>query len=891
MITQHFAFLARPNWVVVILTSILASAAVGGLRAAEANRPASSAERAPDLKVADPLLLAIPKAGFGKDYLFTASLIPQAGAATSHGLAGKIVRFELFPDGVDMYESTQGLLVTEDLPARRLLASFPIVRQETEQVVIDFNKGMRRVFTQSWTDKDSGEHDHVLEVPEGRVFEMHADSGRLVIRQSVQARSRQEDQNVEQRYEVRYFLSPYRPGASEAKEANVADLRYARFFETEGKVEPVTGRVSSRLARFDIRQPVVFHYSANTPAEYVDAVKDAILYWNRAFGKDIVQVKKAPEGITAPDANLNLIQWVPWDNAGFAYADVLLDPITGESGHGQAYITSVFAFAGKSRARALLRAMLDLAEAKKDGGKKDGASLRLGVPFLSSAPSCQVDRAAFAQQMVQGLQELLANDKLTDEAALRVSQDYVRETVAHEVGHILGLRHNFVGSLAATLSRKELDDWFKAYVSGQNCDAYTNRIVSSSMMEYTIFKGAVFEGWLMRQNKEPLPHDRAAIAWGYLNSSEPRDKRMLFATDDDTGRYGDVRTFDYGTNPVVNAYSELAQTLTLLPNNLIETFISARAPRNPHDRIPLEQVNLNCSYYAGQMANQFADMLSWFKADNRSLRVENQFDFIGDLNRHERYEAHLKYLTGQIEQLSGVDRAIFSFLPLDLKLELGAEPAGLPIVHRLSATNLMSGLEKLLASPAYTNFVGLDDQKYSFTKAERELILQRGRIFFKELEKEVVKQVCQRLINAPRTLGIQANGTAGEADIVARVEKRIIEIAKIVITARDETNRVDGMVDKGYVQVTDFKFDQETRQAAANALSDKAGSFKGWAEDAKSDLNTQLKNDVEGALNISHYKDFKVALLSRSMREWYQRQLDILGMLPPAPGSPTLPAR
>ena len=66
------------------------------------------------------VLLAIPRAGFGKDYLFTASLIPQARAATSTGLAAKIVRFELYPDGVDMYESTKGLVVTEDLPARRL---------------------------------------------------------------------------------------------------------------------------------------------------------------------------------------------------------------------------------------------------------------------------------------------------------------------------------------------------------------------------------------------------------------------------------------------------------------------------------------------------------------------------------------------------------------------------------------------------------------------------------------------------------------------------------------------------------------------------------------------------------------------------------------------------
>ncbi len=112
---------------------------------------------AQELQVADQFFLAIPKAGFGKDYLFSASLIPQGNSPTSHGLAGKIVSFELFPDGVDMYESTKGLVVTTDLPARRLLASFPIVRQESNGVVVvDFNKGMRRVFTQSSQPAASG---------------------------------------------------------------------------------------------------------------------------------------------------------------------------------------------------------------------------------------------------------------------------------------------------------------------------------------------------------------------------------------------------------------------------------------------------------------------------------------------------------------------------------------------------------------------------------------------------------------------------------------------------------------------------------------------------------------------------------------------------------------
>ena len=61
-------------------------------------------------------------------------------------------------------------------------------------------------------------------------------------------------------------------------------------------------------------------------------------------------------------------------------------------------------------------------------------------------------------------------------------------------------------------------------------------------------------------------------------------------------------------------------------------------------------------------------------------------------------------------------------------------------------------------------------------------------------------------------------------------------MAKLVITAKDETNRISGKLDKGYVEVPEYKYDQETRLAAARALKEKTGSFKGWAEDAKSEL-------------------------------------------------------
>ncbi|MEI8313610.1 MAG: zinc-dependent metalloprotease, partial [Verrucomicrobiota bacterium] len=302
------------------------------------------------------------------------------------------------------------------------------------------------------------------------------------------------------------------------------------------------------------------------------------------------QVERAPEGVTAPDSRYNLVQWVPWDNAGFAYADVLIDPRSGDSRHGQAYMTSVFALSGKARVRAALRSMRDLTEKKGDPKQFEAHS---AFASLENANACRMDPTEFAQQYAQGLEELLASDTLTDQAVLRASQDYVREVVSHEVGHILGLRHNFAGSLAATLTARELDEWFKDYLVGKNLDGYTNQIASTSMMEYSPFKAAVFTGWKMRTSLAALPHDQAAIQWGYFNSKEPVEKKMLFGTDQDVARYGDVQRFDLGSEPVLAAYGEIATILRTLPNSIIEQFIAAKSPRDPRDRIPLAQVKFS----------------------------------------------------------------------------------------------------------------------------------------------------------------------------------------------------------------------------------------------------------------------------------------------------------
>ncbi len=64
-----------------------------------------------------------------------------------------------------------------------------------------------------------------------------------------------------------------------------------------------------------------------------------------------------------------------------------------------------------------------------------------------------------------------------------------------------------------------------------------------------------------------------------FDSPEVRTNKMLFGTDDDTFTYGDVRRFDFGSDPIVSDYADTTQAIALLPNNVIEKFISARAPQ------------------------------------------------------------------------------------------------------------------------------------------------------------------------------------------------------------------------------------------------------------------------------------------------------------------------
>ena len=94
-------------------------------------------------------------------------------------------------------------------------------------------------------------------------------------------------------------------------------------------------------------------------------------------------------------------------------------------------------------------------------------------------------------------------------------------------------------------------------------------------------------------------------------------------------------------------------------------------------------------------------------------------------------------------------------------------------------------------------------------------------------------------------------------------------------------------MDKALVEVIDFQYEHDTRLAAAKALNDKMGSFPAWAKEAKEKLHEELKKSVDEALNIGNFKNFEDDMLSRSLREWYLKQQEILKLLPPAKKAPS----
>ena len=170
----------------------------------------------------------------------------------------------------------------------------------------------------------------------------------------------------------------------------VKDL--ARRFRLE-KVDPAA-------ARSPVKKPITFYIDRSAPEPVRTALKEGVGWWNSAFDaagfENAFEVGILPEGADPLDVRYNVVNWVDRATRGWSYGQPISDPRTGEIIKGSVLL-------GSLRTRQDLIIFQALVGAGLTG---------TGDP----------------------------NDPIT--AALA----RIRQLGAHEVGHALGLAHNFAAS-------------------------------------------------------------------------------------------------------------------------------------------------------------------------------------------------------------------------------------------------------------------------------------------------------------------------------------------------------------------------------------------------------------------------------------------------------------
>jgi len=149
-------------------------------------------------------------------------------------------------------------------------------------------------------------------------------------------------------------------------------------------------------------KPIIYYLDNGTPEPIRSALLEGAQWWSAAFEaagfKNAFQVKILPDSADPMDIRYNMINWVHRSTRGWSYGATITDPRTGEIIKGQVTL----------------------------------GSLRVRQDYL----------------IAQGLLAPFEHGMPVDDKMLKMALARLRQLAAHEVGHTLGLMHNYISSSA-----------------------------------------------------------------------------------------------------------------------------------------------------------------------------------------------------------------------------------------------------------------------------------------------------------------------------------------------------------------------------------------------------------------------------------------------------------
>ncbi len=366
---------------------------------------------------------------------------------------------------------------------------------------------------------------------------------------------------------VGYFLTVIKDFSREGDQDRF--VRYINRWDLQ-KVDP-------SLEKSPPKKPIIFWLEKTIPYKYRKPIRDGILEWNKAFERigfvNAIEVRQQPADADwdPEDINYNTFRWIT-SSAGFAMGPSRVNPTTGQILDADIIFDADFVQYWKQEYEVFTPASV----AALTGGPLDLESYRR----LQQLPAAH--RHGVLCSLHQGMARQLAFGSLCARILVpappkhleeRLITEALKEVTMHEVGHTLGLRHNFKAS--TFLKMNELHDMAKTSQHG----------LSASVMDYLPVNIApkgqkqghfysptigVYDYWAIEYGYKPLPGGTLGEVKALRQiASRCGEPGLEFATDEDTrGIDPDPLSnrFDLGHEPVEFAKQQAALVRQLLPH-------------------------------------------------------------------------------------------------------------------------------------------------------------------------------------------------------------------------------------------------------------------------------------------------------------------------------------
>lgn len=290
-----------------------------------------------------------------------------------------------------------------------------------------------------------------------------------------------------------------------------AQITYVDF--AAGLDAPVVNRLARRFrlektdpsaARSTVKKPIIFYVDRAAPLPIRQALIEGGNWWAEAFEKagfiDAFRVEVLPEGAHPMDARYNIISWVHRETRGWSTGTSVNDPRTGE----------------------IVRGVVQLGSLRDRQDKMIFEGL-LGADKSGTGAQDDPDQLAYHR---------------------------LRHLSAHEIGHALGLSHNFAASRYE--GRASVLDYPAPWVIARDGELDVSNAYSTGVGAWDLY----LVNWLYgdQPGVDPVAR-RAALA------AEAQAKGYRFVSDSDTRPLGSLQPYgamwDNGEDPV----AELANVM------------------------------------------------------------------------------------------------------------------------------------------------------------------------------------------------------------------------------------------------------------------------------------------------------------------------------------------